>query len=162
MVRGNSSSPWLLRLGEGQVGLVVWWLRGGQRPGGTEPKPPPPGTCQACAPLYSWRTEKDPQSDPVGTCYLATKDFTHYLEYAPCRSGRTHGFCLLCASESRAESPHTLISFCVLPLGPPPPPVPSSLFASSPMTFSPCRFQLCGRSGLLPRGLQRRVHQGES
>lgn len=40
----------------------------------------------ACAPLYSWRTEKDPQSDPVGTCYLATKDFTHYLEYAPCRS----------------------------------------------------------------------------
>lgn len=40
----------------------------------------------ACAPLYSWRTEKDPQHDPVGTCYLATKDFTHYLEYAPCRS----------------------------------------------------------------------------
>lgn len=41
----------------------------------------------ACAPLYSWRTEKEPQSDPVGTCYLSTGNFTQILEYAPCRSG---------------------------------------------------------------------------
>uniref|UniRef100_A0A8C5NYI2 Integrin alpha 5 (fibronectin receptor alpha) n=1 Tax=Jaculus jaculus TaxID=51337 RepID=A0A8C5NYI2_JACJA len=40
----------------------------------------------ACAPLYSWRTEKEPQSDPVGTCYLSTDNFTRILEYAPCRS----------------------------------------------------------------------------
>lgn len=40
----------------------------------------------ACAPLYSWRTEKDPQNDPVGTCYLSTENFTRILEYAPCRS----------------------------------------------------------------------------
>ncbi|XP_027449058.1 integrin alpha-5 [Zalophus californianus] len=40
----------------------------------------------ACAPLYSWRTEKEPLSDPVGTCYLSTGNFTRILEYAPCRS----------------------------------------------------------------------------
>ncbi|XP_006883991.1 PREDICTED: integrin alpha-5 [Elephantulus edwardii] len=40
----------------------------------------------ACAPLYSWRTEKEPMSDPVGTCYLSTDNFTRILEYAPCRS----------------------------------------------------------------------------
>uniref|UniRef100_A0A2K5KLJ1 Integrin alpha-5 n=1 Tax=Cercocebus atys TaxID=9531 RepID=A0A2K5KLJ1_CERAT len=40
----------------------------------------------ACAPLYSWRTEKEPLSDPVGTCYLSTNNFTRILEYAPCRS----------------------------------------------------------------------------
>uniref|UniRef100_A0A2K5W3Q2 Integrin alpha-5 n=1 Tax=Macaca fascicularis TaxID=9541 RepID=A0A2K5W3Q2_MACFA len=40
----------------------------------------------ACAPLYSWRTEKEPLSDPVGTCYLSTNNFTQILEYAPCRS----------------------------------------------------------------------------
>ncbi|XP_019060810.1 integrin alpha-5-like [Fukomys damarensis] len=41
----------------------------------------------ACAPLYSWRTEKEPpMSDPVGTCYLSTGNFTRILEYAPCRS----------------------------------------------------------------------------
>ncbi|XP_036312772.1 integrin alpha-5 isoform X3 [Pipistrellus kuhlii] len=40
----------------------------------------------ACAPLYSWRTEKEPLSDPVGTCYLSTDNFTRMLEYAPCRS----------------------------------------------------------------------------
>ncbi|XP_036155485.1 integrin alpha-5 isoform X2 [Myotis myotis] len=40
----------------------------------------------ACAPLYSWRTEKEPLSDPVGTCYLSTDNFTRILEYAPCRS----------------------------------------------------------------------------
>ncbi|XP_036615749.1 integrin alpha-5 [Trichosurus vulpecula] len=40
----------------------------------------------ACAPLYSWRTEKEPLSDPVGTCYLSTDNFTQFLEYSPCRS----------------------------------------------------------------------------
>ncbi|XP_004637988.1 integrin alpha-5 isoform X1 [Octodon degus] len=40
----------------------------------------------ACAPLYSWRTEKERLSDPVGTCYLSTGNFTRILEYAPCRS----------------------------------------------------------------------------
>uniref|UniRef100_A0A4X1WA00 Uncharacterized protein n=1 Tax=Sus scrofa TaxID=9823 RepID=A0A4X1WA00_PIG len=40
----------------------------------------------ACAPLYSWRTEKEPLNDPVGTCYLSTDNFTRILEYAPCRS----------------------------------------------------------------------------
>ncbi|XP_040835955.1 integrin alpha-5 isoform X1 [Ochotona curzoniae] len=40
----------------------------------------------ACAPMYSWRTEKEPHSDPVGTCYLSTENFTRILEYAPCRS----------------------------------------------------------------------------
>jgi len=49
---------------------------------------PCPAPSQACAPLYSWRTEKDPQNDPVGTCYLSTENFTRILEYAPCRSGR--------------------------------------------------------------------------
>lgn len=57
---------------------------------------------QACAPLYSWRTEKEPLSDPVGTCYLSTDNFTRMLEYAPCRSGRTIAglrlLCLLCRS----------------------------------------------------------------
>lgn len=40
----------------------------------------------ACAPLYSWRTERDPAIDPVGTCLLSTDNFTHILEYAPCRT----------------------------------------------------------------------------
>ncbi|XP_051819509.1 integrin alpha-5 [Antechinus flavipes] len=43
-------------------------------------------TILACAPLYSWRTEKEPMSDPVGTCYLSTDNFTQFLEYSPCRS----------------------------------------------------------------------------
>ncbi|XP_074081829.1 integrin alpha-5 isoform X2 [Macrotis lagotis] len=40
----------------------------------------------ACAPLYNWRTEKEPLRDPVGTCYLSTDNFTQFLEYSPCRS----------------------------------------------------------------------------
>uniref|UniRef100_A0A6I8NL38 Integrin subunit alpha 5 n=1 Tax=Ornithorhynchus anatinus TaxID=9258 RepID=A0A6I8NL38_ORNAN len=40
----------------------------------------------ACAPLYSWRTEKEPLSDPVGTCYLSLSNFTRFVEYSPCRS----------------------------------------------------------------------------
>ncbi|XP_068598923.1 integrin alpha-5 [Brachionichthys hirsutus] len=44
-------------------------------------------TILACAPLYSWRTEKDtPHSDPTGTCYLSAHNFTKFVEYAPCRT----------------------------------------------------------------------------
>ncbi|XP_068186134.1 integrin alpha-5 isoform X2 [Antennarius striatus] len=44
-------------------------------------------TILACAPLYSWRTEKDtPHSDATGTCYLSAKNFTKFVEYAPCRT----------------------------------------------------------------------------
>uniref|UniRef100_A0A4W6FJU5 Integrin, alpha 5 (fibronectin receptor, alpha polypeptide) n=1 Tax=Lates calcarifer TaxID=8187 RepID=A0A4W6FJU5_LATCA len=44
-------------------------------------------TILACAPLYSWRTEKDiPHSDPTGTCYLSVHNFTNFVEYAPCRT----------------------------------------------------------------------------
>lgn len=67
-----------------------WWLNVEQwwrKPGRSKPETPS-GPSQACAPLYSWRTEKDPQNDPVGTCYLSTDNFTRILEYAPCRSGR--------------------------------------------------------------------------
>uniref|UniRef100_A0A6Q2X7T6 Integrin alpha-2 domain-containing protein n=1 Tax=Esox lucius TaxID=8010 RepID=A0A6Q2X7T6_ESOLU len=45
-------------------------------------------TILACAPLYSWRTKADtPQSDTTGTCYLSVKNFTKFVEYAPCRTG---------------------------------------------------------------------------
>uniref|UniRef100_A0A8D0AEE1 Integrin, alpha 5 (fibronectin receptor, alpha polypeptide) n=1 Tax=Sander lucioperca TaxID=283035 RepID=A0A8D0AEE1_SANLU len=44
-------------------------------------------TILACAPLYSWRTEKDvPHSDATGTCYLSVRNFTKFVEYAPCRT----------------------------------------------------------------------------
>ncbi|XP_024148289.1 integrin alpha-5 isoform X2 [Oryzias melastigma] len=44
-------------------------------------------TVLACAPLYSWRTEKDtPRSDVTGTCYLSVQNFTKFVEYAPCRT----------------------------------------------------------------------------
>ncbi|XP_028437983.1 integrin alpha-5 [Perca flavescens] len=44
-------------------------------------------TILACAPLYSWRTEKDvPHSDATGTCYLSVQNFTKFVEYAPCRT----------------------------------------------------------------------------
>ncbi|AWP10178.1 putative integrin alpha-5-like [Scophthalmus maximus] len=44
-------------------------------------------TILACAPLYSWRTEKDtPHSDATGTCYLSIHNFTKFVEYAPCRT----------------------------------------------------------------------------
>uniref|UniRef100_A0AAQ5X8E9 Integrin alpha-2 domain-containing protein n=1 Tax=Amphiprion ocellaris TaxID=80972 RepID=A0AAQ5X8E9_AMPOC len=43
-------------------------------------------TILACAPLYSWRTEKDiPRSDATGTCYLSVHNFTKFVEYAPCQ-----------------------------------------------------------------------------
>uniref|UniRef100_A0A8C6M087 Integrin subunit alpha 5 n=1 Tax=Nothobranchius furzeri TaxID=105023 RepID=A0A8C6M087_NOTFU len=51
------------------------------------------GATSACAPLYSWRTEKDvPRSDATGTCYLSVKNFTKFVEYAPCRTGG-QGYC---------------------------------------------------------------------
>ncbi|XP_008317304.1 integrin alpha-5 isoform X1 [Cynoglossus semilaevis] len=44
-------------------------------------------TILACAPLYSWRTEKDvAHMDPTGTCYLSVHNFTKFVEYAPCRT----------------------------------------------------------------------------
>ncbi|XP_040916437.1 integrin alpha-5 [Toxotes jaculatrix] len=44
-------------------------------------------TILACAPLYSWRTEKEtPYSDATGTCYLSVHNFTKFVEYAPCRT----------------------------------------------------------------------------
>ncbi|XP_077431955.1 integrin alpha-5 [Vanacampus margaritifer] len=44
-------------------------------------------TILACAPLYSWRTEKDvARSDATGTCYLSVQNFTKFVEYAPCRT----------------------------------------------------------------------------
>uniref|UniRef100_A0AAQ5XPE7 Integrin alpha-2 domain-containing protein n=1 Tax=Amphiprion ocellaris TaxID=80972 RepID=A0AAQ5XPE7_AMPOC len=49
-------------------------------------------TILACAPLYSWRTEKDiPRSDATGTCYLSVHNFTKFVEYAPCRTGYCQG-----------------------------------------------------------------------
>uniref|UniRef100_A0A7N8Y664 Integrin, alpha 5 (fibronectin receptor, alpha polypeptide) n=1 Tax=Mastacembelus armatus TaxID=205130 RepID=A0A7N8Y664_9TELE len=49
-------------------------------------------TILACAPLYSWRTEKDiPHSDATGTCYLSVHNFTKFVEYAPCRTGNCPG-----------------------------------------------------------------------
>nr|XP_056705470.1 integrin alpha-5 [Euleptes europaea] len=52
----------------------------------------------ACAPLYSWRTNKDePEREVVGTCYLSINNFTKFVEYAPCRSdlnsARGQGYC---------------------------------------------------------------------
>lgn len=82
---------------------------GKRGPVGLNLDPPPPGPSQACAPLYSWRTEKEPLSDPVGTCYLSTDNFTRILEYAPCRSGRARG----------GTSPES--AFSVKPHGPLPP-----------------------------------------
>lgn len=112
VVRSNRSRPWLLHLGEGPAG----WGGGGQGRAwsgtqawreervsvGLNLRLPPPGPSQACAPLYSWRTEKEPLSDPVGTCYLSTDNFTRILEYAPCRSGRARaGPRLVCLLSGR-------------------------------------------------------------
>ncbi|XP_067301892.1 integrin alpha-5 [Pseudorasbora parva] len=52
----------------------------------------------ACAPLYSWRTMEDkPNADTTGSCFLAVKNFTKFVEYAPCRTefhGRKgQGYC---------------------------------------------------------------------
>lgn len=44
-------------------------------------------TVLACAPLYSWRTMQDtPQADVTGSCYLSVRNFTKFVEYAPCRT----------------------------------------------------------------------------
>uniref|UniRef100_A0A8C8CLE4 Integrin alpha-2 domain-containing protein n=1 Tax=Oncorhynchus tshawytscha TaxID=74940 RepID=A0A8C8CLE4_ONCTS len=46
-------------------------------------------TIRLC-PLYSWRTKAEkPQSDTTGTCYLSVKNFTKFVEYAPCRLSNT-------------------------------------------------------------------------
>ena len=127
-------------------GWVQWstGLEGGRRdPAGLNLKLPPLGPSQACAPLYSWRTEKEPLSDPVGTCYLSTDNFTQILEYAPCRSGRTRvGMCLC-------------VPFLYKPLQTLPPLVLCSLFGSgrsflrfplpppSPMSLLSCMTPLC-------------------
>ncbi|XP_051517666.1 integrin alpha-5-like [Myxocyprinus asiaticus] len=52
----------------------------------------------ACAPLYSWRTQQDtPDADTTGSCYLSVKNFTQFVEYAPCRTefpgGKGQGYC---------------------------------------------------------------------
>ncbi|XP_042155863.1 integrin alpha-5 [Oncorhynchus tshawytscha] len=42
---------------------------------------------RSLCPLYSWRTKAEkPQSDTTGTCYLSVKNFTKFVEYAPCRT----------------------------------------------------------------------------
>ncbi|TSS48073.1 Integrin alpha-5 [Bagarius yarrelli] len=56
------------------------------------------GKTGACAPLYSWKTQQDtPGSDVTGSCYLSVKNFTKFVEYAPCRTefhGRKgQGYC---------------------------------------------------------------------
>ncbi|XP_066527001.1 integrin alpha-5 [Hoplias malabaricus] len=55
-------------------------------------------TVLACAPLYSWRTKQDtPQSDVTGSCFLSVKNFTKFVEYAPCRTEihgeKNQGYC---------------------------------------------------------------------
>uniref|UniRef100_A0A671S2K0 Integrin alpha-5-like n=1 Tax=Sinocyclocheilus anshuiensis TaxID=1608454 RepID=A0A671S2K0_9TELE len=46
----------------------------------------------ACAPLYSWRAKEDtPRADTTGSCFLSVKNFTKFVEYAPCRTGQ--GYC---------------------------------------------------------------------
>uniref|UniRef100_A0A674DNN5 Integrin subunit alpha 8 n=1 Tax=Salmo trutta TaxID=8032 RepID=A0A674DNN5_SALTR len=55
-------------------------------------------TCNACAPLYHWRTVKvNGEKDPVGTCYVAVQNFSAYAEYSPCRTNdpdpEGQGFC---------------------------------------------------------------------
>uniref|UniRef100_A0A8C1J005 Integrin, alpha 5 (fibronectin receptor, alpha polypeptide) n=1 Tax=Cyprinus carpio TaxID=7962 RepID=A0A8C1J005_CYPCA len=41
----------------------------------------------ACAPLYSWRAKEDiPLADTTGSCFLSVKNFTDFVEYAPCRT----------------------------------------------------------------------------
>ncbi|XP_051865531.1 integrin alpha-5-like isoform X2 [Pristis pectinata] len=53
-------------------------------------------TILACAPRYTWR-ENQQNNELVGTCYLSTGNFSHVVEYAPCRTNwHTHsgqGFC---------------------------------------------------------------------
>uniref|UniRef100_A0A8C4SYB3 Integrin subunit alpha 8 n=1 Tax=Erpetoichthys calabaricus TaxID=27687 RepID=A0A8C4SYB3_ERPCA len=49
------------------------------------------GKVVACAPLYHWSALKMPgEKDPVGTCYIAIQNFSAYVEYSPCRSGKKH------------------------------------------------------------------------
>lgn len=138
-----------------------WWLNAEQwwrKPGRSKPETPS-GPSQACAPLYSWRTEKEPQNDPVGTCYLSTDNFTRILEYAPCRSGRGQSDMSQCAFFMRGCRVFRYFSSW-------PPTIRIDLFkAVLPrqhittqlvhlIVFFPHRFRQRGRAGLLPRGLQ--------
>uniref|UniRef100_A0A4W4DWC5 Integrin alpha-2 domain-containing protein n=1 Tax=Electrophorus electricus TaxID=8005 RepID=A0A4W4DWC5_ELEEL len=44
-------------------------------------------TVLACAPLYSWRTKQDmPEAEVTGSCYMSVRNFTKFVEYAPCRT----------------------------------------------------------------------------
>ncbi|XP_067227288.1 integrin alpha-5 [Chanodichthys erythropterus] len=63
----------------------------------------------ACAPLYSWRTVEEPNppahvhahaeynAETTGSCFLSVKNFTKFVEYAPCRTefhgGKGQGYC---------------------------------------------------------------------
>ncbi|XP_060793340.1 integrin alpha-5 [Neoarius graeffei] len=41
----------------------------------------------ACAPLYSLRAQQDRlEAEVTGSCYLSDKNFTKFVEYAPCRT----------------------------------------------------------------------------
>lgn len=169
MVRSDGSSPRLLHPGEGPgrgqgLNAVGLWRREAR----ADLERPPPGPRQACAPLYSWRTEKEPLSDPVGTCYLSTDNFTRILEYAPCRSGRAGGGT---DAASPPSSPPQLAFLTTpwsgaapsrVPVAPRPLTRGPSVLGSSPPPSPPThRLQLGRGTGLLPRGLQRGVHQGE-
>lgn len=46
---------------------------------------------QACAPRYVFHTmqpRKVVRVEPVGTCYMAKKNFQEYTEYSPCRTSK--------------------------------------------------------------------------
>lgn len=46
---------------------------------------------KACAPRYVFHTlqpRKVVRVEPVGTCYLASKNFTEFTEYSPCRTSK--------------------------------------------------------------------------
>lgn len=135
--------------------------RGGESQAWSKPETPS-GPSQACAPLYSWRTEKEPQNDPVGTCYLSTDNFTRILEYAPCRSGRARsdpshyaffmrGCQVLRCLSSWPPKILSLVSF-LAPAALPWQHITAQL--THLIVFFPHRFRQRGRAGLLPRRLQ--------
>lgn len=50
---------------------------------------------QACAPRYVFHTmqpRKVVRVEPVGTCYMAKKDFKEFTEYSPCRTSKWNSF----------------------------------------------------------------------
>lgn len=64
-------------------------------------------TILACAPRYTWRENME-NNELVGTCYLSMGNFSHVVEYAPCRtnwhSPSGHGFCQAGFSADLTES----------------------------------------------------------